>query len=391
MKNTLSWNITSEQRNQKILLVDDSADSLRLLQVTLKLKGYNVIIANSGAEALLKIAESPPDLVLLDVVMPDMDGYEVTRQIKHNSNLPFIPILLVTGSEKSSVVKGLDAGADEFICKPVDKKELLARVRALLRLKHSMDEQLFLSQRREDFVTRLTHDLRTPLIAADQFLKLLQRGVFGNTLSAMRESLEQMAQSNQTLLSMVDTLLEVYQYEAGGKTLDFFVVDLWELCQQVVQELMPLADVKHLTLKAVLTKGTEASLVRVRGDRLELRRLLTNLVGNAIRFSDAGSVEVRLNSTVQGVTIEVEDTGIGMNPEEQLLLFDRFRQGKHQRRGNGLGLYLSRQIVEAHQGNISVSSTVGKGSIFTVYLPIRIQESGVRIQNKFCTSGDSAA
>ncbi|MCC5602465.1 hybrid sensor histidine kinase/response regulator [Nostoc favosum] len=371
MKNTLSWNITSEQRNQKILLVDDSADSLRLLQVTLKLKGYNVIIADSGAEALVKIAESPPDLVLLDVVMPDMDGYEVTRQIKHNSNLPFIPILLVTGSEKSSVVKGLDAGADEFICKPVDKKELLARVRALLRLKHSMDEQLFLSQRREDFVTRLTHDLRTPLIAADQFLKLLQRGVFGNTLSAMRESLEQMAQSNQTLLSMVDTLLEVYQYEAGGKTLDFFVVDLWELCQQVVQELMPLADVKHLTLKAVLTKGTEASLVRVKGDRLELRRLLTNLVGNAIRFSDAGSVEIRLNSTVQGVTIEVEDTGIGMNPEEQLLLFDRFRQGKHQRRGNGLGLYLSRQIVEAHQGNISVSSTVGKGSIFTVNLPVQ--------------------
>ncbi len=371
MKNTLSWNITSQQRNQRILLVDDSADSLRLLQVTLKLKGYNVIIADSGAEALLKIAESPPDLVLLDVVMPDMDGYEVTRQIKHNSNLPFIPILLVTGSEKSSVVKGLDAGADEFIRKPVDKKELLARVRALLRLKHSMDEQLFLSQRREDFVTRLTHDLRTPLIAADQFLKLLQRGVFGNTLSAMRESLEQMAQSNQTLLSMVDTLLEVYQYEAGGKTLDFFVVDLWELCQQVVQELMPLADVKHLTLKAVLTEGTEASLLRVRGDRLELRRLLTNLVGNAIRFSDTGSVEVRLNSTGQGVTIEVEDTGIGMNPEEQLLLFDRFRQGKHQRRGNGLGLYLSRQIVEAHQGNISVSSTVGKGSIFTVYLPVQ--------------------
>lgn len=369
--NTFSWNITSEERNQRILLVDDSADSLRLLQVTLKLKGYNVTIADSGAEALVQIAESPPDLVLLDVVMPDMDGYEVTRQIKHNSNLPFIPILLVTGSEKSSVVKGLDAGADEFIRKPVDKKELLARVRALLRLKHSMDEQLFLIQRREDFVTRLTHDLRTPLIAADQFLKLLQRGVFGNTLSAMRESLEQMAQSNQNLLSMVDTLLEVYQYEAGGKTLDFFVVDLWELCQQVVQELMPLADVKQLTLKAVLTEGTEASLVRVRGDRLELRRLLTNLVGNAIRFSDAGSVEVRLNSTVQGVTIEVEDTGIGMNPEEQLLLFDRFRQGKHQRRGNGLGLYLSRQIVEAHQGNISVSSTVGKGSIFTVYLPVQ--------------------
>ncbi|BAZ34023.1 response regulator receiver sensor signal transduction histidine kinase (plasmid) [Cylindrospermum sp. NIES-4074] len=369
--NTFSWNTTSKERKHSILLVDDSADSLRLLEVILKLKGYNVIVADSGAKALIQIAESPPDLVLLDVVMPDIDGYEVTRQIKQNSNLPFIPILLVTGSEQSSVVKGLDAGADEFIRKPVDKEELLARVRALLRLKHSMDEQLLLSQRREDFVTRLTHDLRTPLIAADQFLKLLQKGTFGNTLSAMQEYLEQMAQSNQTLLSMVDTLLEVHQYEAGGKVLDFFVVDLWELCQQVVQELMPLADVKQLTLKAVLTEGTEPSLVRVSGDRLELRRLLTNLVGNAIRFTDAGSVEVRLNFTAQGVAIEVEDTGIGMSEEEQLLLFDRFRQGKHQRRGNGLGLYLSRQIVEAHQGNISVSSTVGKGSIFTVYFPVQ--------------------
>ncbi|MDB9322360.1 hybrid sensor histidine kinase/response regulator [Nodularia spumigena CS-591/04] len=367
--NTFSCDTTLEARKPSILLVDDSADSLRLLQITLKLKGYNVTVAESGAEALMQITKSPPDLVILDVLMPDMDGYEVTQEIKQNSNIPFIPILLVTGSEKSNVVKGLDAGADEFIRKPVGKEELLARVRALLRLKHSMDEQLLLCQRREDFVTHLTHDLRTPLIAADQYLNLLQRGVFGHTLSAMKESLEHMAQSNQTLLSMVDTLLEVYQYEAGCKTLDFFVVDLWELCQQVVQELITLAEIKQLTLQAVLAEGIEASAVRIRGDRLELRRLLTNLIGNAIRFTDTGSVKIRLNSTCKGVTIEVEDTGIGMNHAEQLHLFERFRQGKHQRRGNGLGLYLSRQIISAHQGIILVSSITGQGSIFTVYLP----------------------
>lgn len=367
--NTFSCDTTLEARKHSILLVDDSADSLRLLQITLKLKGYNVTVAESGAEALMQITKSPPDLVILDVLMPDMDGYEVTQEIKQNSNIPFIPILLVTGSEKSNVVKGLDAGADEFIRKPVGKEELLARVRALLRLKHSMDEQLLLCQRREDFVTHLTHDLRTPLIAADQYLNLLQRGVFGDTLSAMKESLEHMAQSNQTLLSMVDTLLEVYQYEAGCKTLDFFVVDLWELCQQVVQELMTLAEIKQLTLQAVLAEGIEASAVKIRGDRLELRRLLTNLIGNAIRFTDTGSVKICLNSTCKGVTIEVEDTGIGMSYAEQLHLFERFRQGKHQRRGNGLGLYLSRQIISAHQGIILVSSITGQGSIFTVYLP----------------------
>lgn len=109
--------------------------------------------------------------------------------------------------------------------------------------------------------------------------------------------------------------------------------------------------------------------MKVRGDRIELYRLLTNLVGNAIRFTDNGSVEIHLNSDHQWVTIAVKDTGIGISKTEQLRLFERFRQGKHQRQGNGLGLYLSRQILEAHQGNISVSSTLGKGSIFTVSLP----------------------
>ncbi|WP_369750688.1 sensor histidine kinase [Anabaena sp. PCC 7108] len=126
---------------------------------------------------------------------------------------------------------------------------------------------------------------------------------------------------------------------------------------------------KNLTLNAKLN-NIQPSAVKVRGDRIELHRLLINLVGNAIRFTDAGSVEIRLSSTFQGVTIEVEDTGIGISRSEKSLLFERFRQGKHQRPGNGIGLYLSRQIVEAHQGNISVSSTVGKGSIFTVHLPI---------------------
>ncbi|MGM3309719.1 hybrid sensor histidine kinase/response regulator [Anabaena sp. WFMT] len=358
----------NQTSTESILLIDDSAKNFCLLKSTLQQEGYRVTFTDSGSEALIKIAKSPPDLVLLDTLMPNIDGYEITRQIKQNSDLPFIPVLLVTNCDESSFIQGLQAGADDFLIKPVEQNELLARVRSLLRLKHSIHQrEQFAHQSREDFLIKLTHDLRTPLTSTIQLLGMIQKGNFGQQLSEIQEYLQQITESNQMLLSIVENMLEVYQYETGSKDLEFSAVDLWELSQKIVRELQPLAVVKNLTLNAKLN-DTQPSAVKVCGDRIELYRLLTNLVGNAIRFTDTGSVEIRLSSNVQGVTIEVEDTGIGISRSEKSLLFERFRQGKHQRRGNGLGLYLSRQIVEAHQGNISVSSTVGKGSIFTVYL-----------------------
>lgn len=125
----------------RILAVDDTPDNLFLMQALLEDDGYEVSLAGDGETALAQISQSPPDLILLDVMMPGMDGYEVTRRIRQNSELPFIPILLITAYRRSSVVEGLDAGANDFIRKPVDVEELSARVRALLRLKHSVEER----------------------------------------------------------------------------------------------------------------------------------------------------------------------------------------------------------------------------------------------------------
>jgi two-component system, sensor histidine kinase and response regulator len=362
-----SWNSSS---TESILLVDDSTKNVCVLKSTLKQEGYRVTITDSDSEALIKIVESPPDLVLLDTFTPSIDGYEITRQIKQNSHLPFIPVLLVTNCDESSFIQGLQAGADDFLIKPVEQNELLAKVRSLLRLKHSINHRDIITQQWcEDFVINMTHDLRTPLTSVIQMLKVLKKGTFGHNLSEMQEYLQQITETNQTLLDMVENILNVYQYEAGNKELEVFSVDLCKLSQKVVQELQPLAAVKNLTLTTTFN-SQQSSLLTVRGDRIELYRLLINLVGNAIRFTDSGSIEIQLHRHHKYVTIAVKDTGIGISESEQVGLFERFRQGKHQRRGNGLGLYLSRQIVEAHQGNISVESTVGEGSIFTVYLPI---------------------
>jgi two-component system sensor histidine kinase/response regulator len=371
----------------RILAVDDSPDNLFLVQTILENSGYELSLAENGSTALAQVEKFPPDLILLDVMMPGMDGYEVTRRIRMNHKLPFIPILLITAHEQSSVVEGLDAGADDFIRKPMDVDELMARVRSLLRLKHSIDEREHMVRQREDFVSRLTHDLRTPLVAADRMLNLFLQDAFGTVTPDMHDAIDVMIRSNKNLLQMVNTLLEVYRHEAGRKALTFASCDLRELVQEVAEELAPLAQERKLELLASFEENVgdaEGRIVTtVMGDRLELRRVLTNLVGNAIKFTDTGSINIRLtgsfipqaesgNQPICWAMIEVQDTGAGIPPEDQSMLFERFRQGEHKRAGSGLGLYLTRRIVEAHQGTIEVKSEVGRGSLFTVRLPVQV-------------------
>ncbi|WP_375492851.1 response regulator [uncultured Nostoc sp.] len=377
---------SQSSRSDKILVVDDSPDNVFLIKTILEEEGYTISTAENGISALAELKASPCDLVLLDLMMPGMDGYEVTKHIRKEMKLPqYIPILLITAHDAPNVAHGLDLGADDFIRKPVTVDELLARVRSLLRLKHSMDERDEIARQREDFVSRLTHDLRTPLVAADRMLMLFQQGALGTLSTQMQEVIAIMARSNINLLSMVNTLLEVYRFEAGRKSLAFQPVNLGQLLEEVTGELSPLAQDKVLSLSVDFTEESNT----VMGDRLELHRLFTNLIGNAIKFTDSGSVTIRFTSqhqfdksnqsefsersnSVDYIRIEIADTGPGIPPEEQATIFERFRQGSHKSSGSGLGLYLARRIVEAHQGIILLNSELGKGSVFIVLLPTKI-------------------
>ncbi|WP_016950821.1 hybrid sensor histidine kinase/response regulator [Anabaena sp. PCC 7108] len=369
--------VVKNDKISRILAVDDSRDNLVLVRTILESENYEIDLVTDGATALQKIAESPPHLILLDVMMPGMDGYEVTRRIRNNPDLSYIPILLITAFHEASAVEGLDIGADDFIRKPFDTDELLARVRSLLRLKHSIDEQQKMTRQREDFVSRLTHDLRTPLVAADRMLSLFQQETFCNISPEMKQAIAVMIRSNKNLMEMVNTLLEVYRFEAGKKTLNLQNCNLKEIAQEVVSELNTLANEKDLTLKLdtyqLDQQGDNAGLII--GDKLELRRVLNNLIGNAIKFTDKGSIEIRIyenlptNTNKAEIIIAVTDTGYGIAPEDQISIFERFRQGRNKRSGSGLGLYLSRCIIEAHGGKIELFSELGKGSVFTIRLP----------------------
>ena len=358
--------LTKTVKKDKILVVDDVFDNLLVLEAVLEDKDYEIQLVEDSKIALTMVEESPPDIILLDVMMPEVDGYEFTRRIRQNPALPFIPILLLTAHYESSVVEGLDAGADDFIRKPFDPDELHARVRSLLRLKHSIDERDQMANLRTDFVSRFTHDLRIPLVASNRVLKLLLSGRFCEVSPQLQEIIDTMIGSNQDLLEMVNTLLEVYRHEAGCKTLKISPCNIQELVSEVTQELTPLAEEKGLVVN--IDRGETASTIM--GDRVELRRVLTNIIGNAIKFTDKGSVDIHSHFTPADVTIDIQDTGPGISKQDQAILFERFRQGKHQRSGSGLGLYLSRCIIEAHQGTIDVISEPGQGSIFTIRLPV---------------------
>ncbi len=374
-------------KKDTILVVDDVYDNLLLLEAVLQEDDYEIILAEDSKTALNIVEQSPPDLILLDIMMPELDGYEFTRRIRQNKTLPYIPILLITAHIYSSVVEGLDAGADDFIRKPFDPDELNARVRSLLRLKHSIDERDHMASLREDFVSRFTHDLRTPLAAANRVLKLMREGMFRSDTPEFIQVINTMIGSNQDLLVMVNTLLEVYRHEAGCKTLNFSHFDIQELVQEVAQELKPLAEEKNLVLKTEIEELAEEknlvlkteieenpnpeikTVTTLMGDRIELRRVLTNIIGNAIKFTPTGYVDISLPLDTNNILIKIQDTGPGISQQDQANLFERFRPGKHKSSGSGLGLYLSRYIIESHQGSIKVQSEPGHGSTFTISLP----------------------
>mgnify|MGYP002777014927 CR=1 FL=1 len=352
---------------KQILLVDDTPSSLHLIEDALQRQGYQVAIAQSGQEALTRITTALPDLILLDVVMPEMDGYEVTRQIHQNSALPFIPIVLITAYDYS-IVDVFEAGAIDIIEKSGRLEELVARVESLLTLKQNVDTQMQISEDRSLMMVGLTHDLKTPLIAANQILEQIQAGSYGNTLLDLQPPLSQLVSNNQTMLNLVETTLETYQYDTQNKALVLFPVDLVELSREVLSDLRSLATQKELELRL-----SNSAPLEVMGDRLELYRLLTNLVSNAIRFTDRGFVEIRLRRSSeensQWATIEVIDTGIGIPEAQQERVFDRFTSSQSSRSGTGLGLYLCRQIVEAHGGRIEVRSTTSQGTTFIIQIP----------------------
>jgi two-component system, sensor histidine kinase and response regulator len=363
----------------KILLVDDDEIDRMMVRRALKSASFTVQLteAENCTETLSEIKKGYYDCALLDYRLPDGDGLELVIQIRA-LNIQ-IPLIVLTGQGDDQVaVELLKAGASDYLSKSKISPGRLAQVlQNALRIHKAEQAAAIANQQREellkqreDFISRLTHDLQTPLFAANRMLQLFQEGVFGEIPSAVNQRMSVIIRSNHNLLQMVSNIVEVYSREADKKLLTVDHCDLKDILKDVIQELSPLVLQKNVDLH--LKVHDERESYYVMGDCLELRRVFINLIGNSIKFTDAGHIEVGLScadDASQLLVITVKDTGPGIAKELQSSLFERFRSGNHKRSNTGLGLYLSRRILESHQGSISLDSELSVGSTFTIHLP----------------------
>ncbi|HEV7485279.1 MAG TPA: response regulator [Thermoanaerobaculia bacterium] len=362
-----------------LLVVDDDAANREVLSRRLERQGHEVRTASSGRDAMRILGEAAFDLVLLDIMMPEMDGYEVLGRIKADSRLQNIPVIMISAlNELQSVVRCIEAGAEDYLTKPFNATLLKARIGASLEKKRGRDREsaLFeqlqdnykrlqeLETQRDDMRNMIVHDLRTPLTALIVGIEML--AMDGTLTETQREITAIAAGGGRTLLGMINDLLDVEKMESGSTQLQYDEVNPAALVAGAVTQVALLAEESHTTL----VRDVAANLPAFSGDGKKLSRTLVNLIGNAIKFTGAGTVTVSARQDdPQTIRFSVRDTGPGIPAESFGRIFEKFGQLDSRRVGTGLGLAFCKLAVEAHGGRIMVESTLGSGSTFSFTIP----------------------
>jgi len=368
----------------KILIVDDDVDTVELLIKRLRAEGYDTAEAYDGEQALRQVEEYQPDLVILDIKMPKIDGYEVCRRLKSSEETKFIPIIMLTVKAKvPDKVKGLDIGADDYIPKPFDYRELSRRVRYWSTVKMEVEERVGEIKRLEQELIKSERlaAIGQTVASIAHYIKNILFGLKGGIYLVNVPPKEDKTDSLQTGREMLernigrmsDLVLDLLEYSKDSEP-------EYESCfpNEIANEVCSLIESRAKEYDVEIIQDFDLSLGEVVLDRKGIHRCLLNLVSNAIDAclfdSSKGKkwvVEVRtILDNDEEVKFEVSDNGCGMDQEVKEKLFTSFFTTK-EGRGTGLGLLITQKIVQEHGGTITIESEAGKGSTFTIRLPHR--------------------
>ena len=379
--------LTSE-KPWKVLIVDVATQATERTARVLSRAGYSVEQCARPSEALVAIATHQPDVVIVDTLLPEMSGYDLCKQIRRTI-AGYLPVILTTATQSAAdIAIGIASGADEVLLKPVSRYELLAALQAQLRSKTlyteleaandrlrelevtmriAMEAAEAANRTKSAFLANMSHEIRTPMNAILGFSQLMQRDP--SLPAHQRQHLDTINRSGEQLLSLIDDILNMAKIEAGRATLSPTTFDLYMLLDNLEMTYQMLTDAKHLQL---LVERSEDLPRYVVTDEDKLRQVLTNLLGNALKFTEEGGIALRVGMHRSDparlrLIAEVEDSGAGMAEEELGRLFQPFEQtsaGARSLKGTGLGLAISQEFARLMDGTITVSSRAGKGSIF---------------------------
>lgn len=362
---------SNSSNRQTVLIIDDQEQNLQVVSTVLSMTGYDVIPATSGEQAFKRLAARTPDLILLDVLMPGMDGIEVCRQIKLEPRWAELPIIFLSAADdKNLIVQALECGGVDYVTKPFNKAELLTRVRTHLALKQARDQLRNLAEDKDELLGILAHDLQNHLAGMRMSAQLLHDRVelMPNKCGTF---IENIVQSTDSLLAFVKEFLanqsaERLQLSAG-------TVDLGEALQLAAGRLEQMAVAKKISLRLELPENA----VFAKGDEDALARVLDNLGSNALKFSPSGkSVTFSVGPPTKAwVTCSVQDEGPGFTPEDQGKMFRRYGRLSARPTGGepstGLGLSIVKRLVEDMKGHLSVENVPTGGARFEIRLPAK--------------------
>ncbi|MCH5337845.1 MAG: response regulator [Acetatifactor sp.] len=369
--------------NEWVLVVDDDAANLRMASHILSEEKMRVSCLKSGEQAIQFLQENRPDLILLDIQMPGMDGLETMAVIKGNQDTTDIPVIFLTANDDSNMeVRGLEAGAMDFIKKPFVPEILMIRVKHTLDLvrlnveyENARNEAIMANEAKSLFLSNMSHEIRTPINAVLGMNEMILRECTDKQILTYAENIRG---SGKTLLFLINDILDMSKIESGKMEIirveydpAVLIMDLWNVIFLRAQE-------KDLSIQFSLDETLPKMLY---GDDVRIKQIVTNLLTNAVKYTPQGGIEMHVAYERQGeekisLIISVKDTGMGIKKEDMGKLFESFQRLDEEKNrnieGTGLGMNITMSLLKLMDGDLKVESEYGKGSIFTVTIPQRI-------------------
>lgn len=355
-----------KMKHPEILLVDDTPEHIDASVAVLRQNNYKIRIATKGPTALKLIEQHKPDLILLDVYMPEMDGFEVCKEIKGNAELESIPIIFLTASnDEDSIRKGFELGAQDYVIKPFHSSELLARVNTHIKLKQQTEHLQHANRELDSFCYTISHDLKAPLLSMNKLIDFFEADYKSKMDKDGHELLGTIREKSAEVINIIDHLLEFSKM----CELQMFKqpVDLKQLFIEVYSELMNNGSKRQVDFNVY-------PLPVIIGDPVMIKLLITNILSNALKYTrnrKLACIEVRSSENDIEQIVSVHDNGVGFNMEYSSRLFGVFQRLHSQTEfeGSGIGLAICQRIIERHNGTVWLTGEEDKGATFYFTVP----------------------